>query len=122
MIRRLLVFLTDSTPGFEARFDALRSDPAFAPSSTRLVADLLSEISGKEPSTIAFGSEAAHLRALTDEAVVFGPGDMTVAHKSGEFVPEAELDNCVEYLKAAISSVCGASRTSTEARFSSEAR
>jgi acetylornithine deacetylase/succinyl-diaminopimelate desuccinylase-like protein len=29
---------------------------------------------------------------------VFGPGDMTVAHKSGEFVPVKALRDCVKYL------------------------
>ncbi len=108
LIRRLLALLGEATPGFEAHFEVLRSDPSFAPSSTRNIADLLSSLTGNQPGTIAFGSEAAHLRDLTTEAVVFGPGDMTVAHKTGEFVPAAELDRCVEYLESAIRSVCGA--------------
>lgn len=108
LIRRLLGLLSESTPGFEARFEVLRSDPAFAPSSSQHLAGLLADMTGNQPGTIAFGSEAAHLRDLTTETVVFGPGDMTVAHKTGEFVPAADLDRCVEYLRKTIGSVCGA--------------
>jgi hypothetical protein len=33
---------------------------------------------------------------------------MTVAHKTGEFVPIEELKYCVNYLVAAIERLCGA--------------
>ena len=105
-IRGLLSSVAKSTPGFEARFEVIRSDPAFAPSATERLTGLLSDLTGNEAGTIAFGSEAAHLRGLTSEAVVFGPGDMTVAHKTGEFVPVADLEKCVEYLRRTIVSIC----------------
>lgn len=108
LIRRMLSLLAESTPGLEARFEVLRSDPAFAPSATQRIAGMLAQMTGNDPATIAFGSEAAHLRNLTSETVVFGPGDMTVAHKTGEFVAAADLDRCVEYLRNTIASVCGA--------------
>jgi hypothetical protein len=31
---------------------------------------------------------------------------MTVAHKTGEFVPAAELEKCVEYLRSAVERLC----------------
>jgi acetylornithine deacetylase len=108
LINQLLDRLAESTSGFEARFEVLRSDPAFVPSETHFIARMLAEMTGTEPSTIAFGSEAAHLRELTDETVVFGPGDMTVAHKTGEYVPARELHRCVDYLRSAITRVCAA--------------
>lgn len=107
LVRGLLSDLTNSRAGFEARFEVLRSDPAFVPSDTHHMADLLSTLTDKQPSTIAFGSEAAHLSKLAGETVVFGPGDMTVAHKTGEFVPTADLDICVASLRTVIDSVCG---------------
>jgi acetylornithine deacetylase len=63
-------------------------------------------MTAQEPATIAFGSEAAHLSGLTRETVVFGPGDMTVAHRTGEFVPLAELHHCVAHLQAVIQRLC----------------
>ena len=43
---------------------------------------------------------------MTQEVVVFGPGDMATAHKSGEFAPIAELNQCVGYLETSIRSLC----------------
>jgi acetylornithine deacetylase len=67
----------------------------------------LAENTAMPPGSISFGSEAAHLTRLAEEVVVFGPGDKGVAHKTGEFVPVAELDRCVACLKRAITRFCG---------------
>ena len=108
LIQGLLQRAAMATPGVQASVEIRRIDPAFAPSATQRIAGILSEMTGNEPGTIAFGSEAAHFRELTGEAVVFGPGNMTVAHKSGEFVPVAELERCTDYLRTAIRMVCQA--------------
>jgi acetylornithine deacetylase len=44
--------------------------------------------------------------ALGAEAVVFGPGDIRVAHRTGEFVPANELDRSVQILRDAILKFC----------------
>jgi len=82
----------------DATLDVKRVDPAFEPSATRNLATMMESISGRRATTVSFGTEAAHLSGLTSEVIVFGPGDMTVAHKSGEFVPVKALNECVEYL------------------------
>jgi acetylornithine deacetylase len=43
---------------------------------------------------------------LGAEAVVFGPGNIRVAHRTGEFVPVSELDACVAVLTQAIAECC----------------
>jgi acetylornithine deacetylase len=43
---------------------------------------------------------------LGAEAVVFGPGDIRNAHRTGEFVPVEELERCVEILRRAIREFC----------------
>jgi acetylornithine deacetylase len=43
---------------------------------------------------------------LGAEAVVFGPGDIKVAHRTGEFVPGDELERCVDILKKTIETFC----------------
>ena len=95
------------TPGFHAELDLKRMDPAFEPASSGELASLLASLCGKPPATVAFGTEAAHLKNSGAETVVFGPGDITVAHQSGEFVPVAELRDCVSYLKTTIQRICG---------------
>lgn len=106
LIEEELRQLTQSIAGFDARLDVKRMDPPFEPAATSDLASLLESVSGRPSATVSFGSEAAHFRKTTSEAVVFGPGDMTVAHKSGEFVPIAELDECVAYLRSVISRLC----------------
>jgi acetylornithine deacetylase len=88
----------------DATLDVMRLDPAFAPSGTRKLVAAMESISGRSATTVSFGTEAAHLSSLTEEVIVFGPGDMTVAHKSGEFVPVKALNDCVRYLVQ----LCGA--------------
>jgi acetylornithine deacetylase len=98
-IHRLIAMLTDSVPGFNADFEVKRADAAFAPSQTQRLSARLSELTGNAPGTISFGSEAAHLSPLAEEITVFGPGDMTVAHRTGEFVAVADLLECQRVLK-----------------------
>lgn len=107
LIHRELAALRESNPEFNAELKIERMDPAFAPSRTQLLAELLSSLSKRPPATISFGSEAAHLAALTSEVVVFGPGDMTVAHRTGENVPIGELRECASHLRTAIGQLCG---------------
>jgi acetylornithine deacetylase len=58
--------------------------------------------SGHAPETIPFGTELPYLAALGAQACVFGPGDIRVAHRTGEFVPLAELQAASDILAAAI--------------------
>jgi len=44
--------------------------------------------------------------ALGAAAVVFGPGNIREAHRTGEFVPVPELEQCVEILHRAIERFC----------------
>jgi acetylornithine deacetylase len=90
----------------DARLDVKRLDPAFDPSATRELVTMVESMTQRSATTVAFGTEAAPLSGLTSEAIVFGPGDMTVAHKSGEFVPVKELNACVGYLVELIHLLC----------------
>lgn len=107
-IQELLDDLHRADAGLQATLEVQRTDPAFAPSAGQTLADLLASAAGTEATTISFGSEAAHLSGMAEETVVFGPGDMTVAHKTGEFVPVAELEQCVAYLKDVVTRLCSA--------------
>ena len=66
----------------------------------------MEEATGRESGTIAFGTEAPQMMALGAEAVVFGPGDIRVAHRTGEFVPVDELHRCQTILKQTIERFC----------------
>ncbi len=93
-------------PEFVCEVDAARADEGFETSpDSRLVA-LLEELTGLDAGTVAFGTEAAQMRELGAESVVLGPGDIRVAHRTGEFVPVNELEQCVEILTKAVQRLC----------------
>ena len=71
------------------------------PADSGIVAFLRTE-SKNDPETIPFGTELPYLVHLGASACVFGPGDIRVAHRSGEFVPVAELARATEILAAAV--------------------
>jgi acetylornithine deacetylase len=98
--------IREALHGFDATLQVRRSDPPFEPAATSQLSRLMESISGNRSTTVSFGTEAAHLDTRGEETVVFGPGDMTVAHKTGEFVPVAALHRCVTYLQSAIQELC----------------
>jgi acetylornithine deacetylase len=62
--------------------------------------------SGNRAETIPFGTELPQLTAMGAQACVFGPGDIRVAHRTGEFVPLDELRKAEAVLAQAITRFC----------------
>jgi acetylornithine deacetylase len=81
---------------------AQRLDAGLLVSRESELVRFLEQRAGREPATIPFGTELPYLAALGAEACVFGPGDIRVAHRTGEFVPLHELAHAVEILTMAI--------------------
>jgi acetylornithine deacetylase len=79
-----------------------RQDAGVLVSRDSELVHFLEERAGRAPETIPFGTELPYLVALGAEACVFGPGDIRVAHRTGEFVPLHELAHAVEILTMAI--------------------
>lgn len=94
-------------PEFVCEIGASRADAGFETTAGSPLVGLLEQLSGKQAGTVAFGTEAAQMMALGAEAVVLGPGNIRVAHQTGEFVPIAELEGCVEILSEAIARLVG---------------
>jgi acetylornithine deacetylase len=93
-------------PDFECEFQVTRADFGFETQPDSPLISLLEHATGIESGTVAFGTEAAHMMALSSEPVVIGPGDIREAHRTGEFVPVNELKQCAEVLKLAILRLC----------------
>jgi acetylornithine deacetylase len=106
LVRQAVADLQRQDADFSCEINAARADESFeTPSDSRLV-EFLKKHSGHEPGTVAFGTEAPSLISLGAEAVVFGPGDIRVAHRTGEFVPIDELNRCVDVITRAIENFC----------------
>ncbi len=94
-------------PRLELQIDVAREDSGFSTPAEAELVRFLEAASGKQSTTIPFGSEAPDLIALGVEVVVFGPGDIRVAHQTGEFVPVEDLARCEAVLVQAIEKFCG---------------
>ena len=91
---------------FVCAIDADRADDSFETSADSKLVRFLEQASGKSSGAVAFGTEAPSMIALGAEAVVFGPGNIRVAHRTGEFVPVDELNQCAQVLRQAIERFC----------------
>lgn len=60
----------------------------------------LERLTGRAATSIPFASEASLLGTITEEVVVFGPGDMRTAHSNRECVPIIELEEAVVAIRA----------------------
>jgi len=107
LVEEVVARLKAEEPSYEVDVNVLRTDRGVDTSSSAEVVRFLVEQSGKPPATVAFGTEAPQVTALGAEAVVFGPGDIRNAHRTGEFVPVEELHRCEEILGRAITHFCG---------------
>jgi acetylornithine deacetylase len=95
-IRSYLQEAEQQFPGLRAAFELLRDQPGFETPADSPLVTILEAATGLEPTSIAFGSEASVWSTVSDEIVVFGPGDMRTAHSSRECVPIPELESAVE--------------------------
>lgn len=91
---------------FECHIEILRLDEAMETRADSMLVAELERLTGRAAGTVAFGTEAPQLIEMGAQAVVFGPGSIRTAHRTGEFVPVAELDACVEILARAIEKFC----------------
>jgi acetylornithine deacetylase len=100
--------LVRDEPAFEARVRVLRTDRGVNTRADAEVVRFLAEASGNAPTTVPFGTEAPQMTELGAEAVVFGPGDIRVAHQTGEYVPMEDLVRCEAVLARAVAHFCAA--------------
>jgi acetylornithine deacetylase len=95
--------LTEGSGGrLQVAIAPLRTDAAaVTPPEAELVRFLEAE-SGHRATTVPFGTELPEVAGMGAEGVVFGPGDIRVAHRTGEHVAVAELERAAEILTRAI--------------------
>jgi acetylornithine deacetylase len=106
-VRAAIMNLQRDDPDFECEIDADRADDSFETRADSELVEFLEQAAKQPSGTVAFGTEAPSMIALGAEAVVFGPGDIRVAHRTGEFVPIDELTECAQILKQAIERFSG---------------
>lgn len=106
LVRRAAAELKREDSDFTCEIEAARADDSFETDPDSRIVRFLEKSTDRTAGTVAFGTEAPSMIALGAQAVVFGPGDIRVAHRTGEFVPGDELNRCIEILIEAIEHFC----------------
>ncbi len=102
---RVQAALKDTDFTFETHTLSPGVEP-FSSGAQSQLAKFLTEISGKAPKAVAFGTEAPFYRDLGCDTVVFGPGRIDEAHQPDEYIELSALDDTVRMLRALIARGC----------------
>jgi acetylornithine deacetylase len=91
---------------YDCEIKVIRLDDGMETAPDSRLVRMLEEATGKEAGTIPFGTEAPQMAEMGAQAVVLGPGNIRVAHRTDEFVPVADLRRCVQILAQAVEHFC----------------
>ena len=88
--------------------EELGDNPTMHTSETSKVNQWLSAHIGQHKSVgVSYGTDGGYLSRGGFECVLYGAGDIAVAHKPDEYVPVSEMLTCVETIDAAVKHFCG---------------
>jgi len=80
--------------------------PAMDTSQASEIAQYLTQVTGKQASSVAFGTEAPYFNSMQTETIVMGPGSINQAHQPDEFLPIAQIDPTIQLLEGLINRFC----------------
>lgn len=106
LIRAEIERMRAADADFDCEIDVIRLDESNETAADSPLVRAMEAATGQRAGTVAFGTEAPQLNSLGAHTVVFGPGDIRVAHRTGEFVPINELHDCTRILKEMIQRFC----------------
>lgn len=91
---------------YDCEVEVIRLDDGMETAIDSPLVRMLEETTGRQSGTIAFGTEAPQMAEMGAQAVVLGPGDIRVAHRTGEHVAIEELRACTQILSRAVEHFC----------------
>jgi acetylornithine deacetylase len=93
------------------QLEELGDNPTMFTAETAPINKWLSQHIGQIDSVgVSYGTDGGYLSRGGYECVLYGAGDIAVAHKSDEYVPIDEMQTCVQTIDAAINHFCGSSK------------
>ena len=91
------------------KLEELANNPTMLTRENAPINDWLSNYIGQTESIgVSYGTDGGYLSQGGYECVLYGAGDIAVAHKPDEYVPINEMETCVETIDAAVRHFCGA--------------
>ena len=95
----LVMPLKGRFPEVAIDIDEILDAPGLDERGNRHLADALKPLcSHQQYGRVSFGTEAGMLQEIGIQTVIFGPGQINVAHQADEFVEIEQLDLCVGFL------------------------
>ena len=88
---------------YESIFDGI---PGFETDINSEVIQVAEKLSGREPGTVAFGTEGPYLNAMGMETVILGPGDIDQAHQANEYLSLDRIPPMPDILTNMVSHFC----------------
>ena len=70
------------------------------------IAQQLTFLTGKQPGSVAFGTEAPYYNSMQTETMVIGPGSIDQAHQPDEYLPVAQIEPTIDLLDNLIDHFC----------------
>ncbi len=108
LLQREIEDLRSKDADFNCETKVIRLDAGLETRADAGIVRALEEATGKRAGAVSFGTEGPQLAEMGADAVVFGPGDISVAHRTDEFVPRVELHQCASILEDMIERFCAA--------------
>lgn len=99
--------IRDRVDGARVRCRVLRVTPSLlTPRHTPLEQALVPHACSATPGAATFATDGGNLARLGIHPLVFGPGDINVAHKADEFVPIADLERAIGIVQQVVRAHC----------------
>lgn len=107
LVHQAIADLSRSDPDLRCELVLKRVQEGFSTAKDSPLLRAVQAAAGREPATVAFGTEAPWMVKMGAEAIVMGPGSMHSAHSPREFVPRSELHETARILREVIQRICG---------------
>jgi len=88
---------------YESIFDGI---PGFETDINSEVIQVAEKLSGREPGTVAFGTEGPYLNAMGMDTVILGPGDIDQAHQANEYLSLDRIPPMLDILTRMVDHFC----------------
>ncbi len=91
------------TVDFNALFEGI---PAFKTDKNSKIVKLTQQLSNKNPTSVAFGTEGPYFNSMGMETVVLGPGSIDQAHQQNEYLSLNSIQPTINILQKSIQEIC----------------
>ena len=80
--------------------------PALSTPETSKIVSIAEEISGQPSDAVVFATEAPYFSEMGTETIIFGPGNINVAHQPDEFILQEQIELSVQMYRSFIEKIC----------------